>query len=86
MNLTKMRCKFYKAIRKHYALVNGITNGMIALGMAGLAVLGVITPMLTTFAVLGWGSFLGATYFMGKFLDQQIEDMDKVDTCEGEDE
>jgi hypothetical protein len=74
----RLRGRFYKAVKEQYSFWSTLTNAMIALGMAGITLLGVLSPLITTVALVGWGVFLALTYFIGKFLDQQIEDMDKV--------
>lgn len=78
-NTNNMRRKFYKVVKEQYSFWSTLTNAMIAFGVAGLTLLGVISPMLTTLALVVWGVLLSFTYFLGKFLDQQIEDMEKVE-------
>lgn len=73
-----IKSRFYKAIKDQYSFWSTLTNAMIAFGMVGFGLLGVLSPLITSFALIGWGVFIALTYFVGKFLDQQIDDMDKV--------
>lgn len=80
--------KTYKYICKHYHLFSFIANSLIAISMAGLALLGVLTDTMTVTWLVGWGILFAALFGLGKLLDQEIDDMDKVrdhdcdNTCE----
>lgn len=81
--------KLYKHLCKHYHLYSFIANTLIAVSMAGLALLGVLTDTMTVAWLAGWGIFFAAMFGIGKLLDQEIEDMDRVkghdeDSCKSE--
>lgn len=70
--------KFYAHMCKHYHLYSFIANLLIAVSMAGLALLGVLTNSMTVAWLLGWGFFFAMMFGFGKLLDQEIDDMNKV--------
>ncbi|ANA49276.1 hypothetical protein PMW_151 [Pseudomonas phage phiPMW] len=70
--------KFYKHVCKHYHLYSFIANSLIAVSMAGLALLGILTNAMTVAWLIGWGFFFAVMFGVGKLLDQEIEDMGKV--------
>jgi hypothetical protein len=49
-----------------------------ALSMAGLALLGILTDTMTVAWLIGWGIMFAAMFFIGKLLNQEIDDMSKV--------
>lgn len=69
------KCRFYKSFKKHYTLWTILTHIMVAIGFVGFAIIGVLTPLLTTMALFCWVGVIGAIFFVGKFLDQQIDAM-----------
>lgn len=73
-----MLSKLYKHMCKHYHAYSIAANTMLAVAMAGLALLGVLNTMLTATMLVGLGGILAAIYFLGKWLDQEVEDLDKV--------
>lgn len=70
--------KIYNHICKHYHLYSFIANSIIAVAMAGLVFVGVMTDTMTVAWLIGWGLFFAALFGLGKLLDQEIDDMDKV--------
>jgi len=46
--------------------------------MAGLALLGVLTDTLAVAWLVGWGFMFAIMFGIGKLLDQEIDDLDKV--------
>lgn len=70
--------KLYKHICKHYHFYSFIANAMIAFAMAGLALLGVLTDSMTAAWLVGWGVMFAIIFGIGKLLDQEIDDLDKV--------
>lgn len=70
--------KLYKNICKHYHLYSFIANTLIAVGMAGLALLGILTDTMTVVWLVGWGFMFATLFFIGKLLDQEIDDLNKV--------
>jgi len=76
--------KVYKHMCKNYHLYSFVANGLIAVSMAGLALLGVLTDAMTVAWLIGWGIFFAMMFGIGKLLDQEIDDMDKVKDHENE--
>jgi hypothetical protein len=46
--------------------------------MAGMSLLGILTSTMTVTWLVGWGIMFAAMLGIGKLLDQEIDDMDKV--------
>jgi hypothetical protein len=76
--------KLYNNIRKHYHLYSFIANLLMAISMAGLTLLGVLNDSFTAAMLMSWGVLFAVMYGVGKLLNQEIEDLDKVGghTCE----
>lgn len=70
--------KVYNNICKHIHLYSFIANALNAIGMAGLALLGILTDTMTVAWLVGWGFMFATFFFIGKLLDQEIDDLDKV--------
>lgn len=70
--------KLYKNICKNYHFYSFIANALTALSMAGLALLGILTDSMTVAWLLGWGIMFATLFFIGKLLDQEIDDLTKV--------
>lgn len=70
--------KFYLHMCKHYHTYSFVANGLIAISMAGLAFLGILTNAMTITALICWGGLFAVIFALGKWLDQEVEDMDKV--------
>ena len=70
--------KWSKHLCKYYVNYSFIANALIALGFAGLALLGLLNTILTATALVVWGCVLGGLYALGKLLDQEVDDLDKV--------
>lgn len=70
--------KIYDHICRHYHLYSFIANMMNAVSMAGLALVGVLTDTMTVTWLVGWGIMFAAMFGIGKLLNQEIDDMDKV--------
>lgn len=68
----------YKNICKHYHVYSFIANFLSAIGMAGLALLGILTDTMTIAWLVGWGIMFASLLFIGKLLDQEIDDLEKV--------
>lgn len=73
-----MPSKIYKHLCRHYHLYSFIANLLNAVSMAGLALLGVLTDTLAVAWLVGWGFMFAIMFGIGKLLDQEIDDMDKV--------
>lgn len=70
--------KLYKHLCKHYVLYSFIANMLSAVSMAGLALLGVLTNTMTATWLIGWGIMFAVMLGLGKLLNQEIDDIDKV--------
>lgn len=68
----------YAHICKHYHLYSFIANLLNALSMAGLALLGILTDVMTIAWLIGWGVAFAAMFFVGRLLNQEIDDLGKV--------
>ena len=73
-----MKDKMYKHICLNYHTYSILANVMIALAIAGFALLGVLTSVLTVTVLVAWGLVLACIYGVGKLLDQEVDDLDKV--------
>ena len=73
-----MGSKIYKHICKNYHLYSFIANSLNAFSMAGLFLLGAITDSMTVAWLVGCGLLFACLFFIGKLLDQEIEDMNRV--------
>lgn len=73
-----MTTKFHQHLTKHYPKYSLLANALIALGFAGMALLGVLNSVLTAAALIAWGILVASLYAIGKLLDQEVEDLDKV--------
>lgn len=70
--------RLHKHMCKHYHTYSLVANGLTAMAVAGLALLGVLNGVLTAAAMLAWGVLFALIYTVGKWLDQEVEDIDKV--------
>src|ERR1051325_6063296 len=69
-------------MKTHYHLYSFLANGLIAVSMAGLALVGVLTQDMAVTWLIGWGAFFAVMFGLGKLLDQEVDDIDKVDEHE----
>ena len=70
--------RIYKHLCKHYQIYSFTANTLNAISLAGLALLGVITDTMTVAWLIGWGIMFATLFMVGKLLDQEIDDLDKV--------
>lgn len=70
--------RIYKHICKHYHFYSFTANMLNAVSMAGLAYLGILTDTMTLNWLVGWGIMFAVMFGLGKLLNQEIEDMNKV--------
>lgn len=70
--------KFYKHMCVNYHTYSIIANVLIALSIAGFALLGILTTTLTATVLFTWGLFFAFVYCIGKLIDQEVDDLDKV--------
>jgi len=76
--------KLYNHMRKHYRLYSFTANTLVALAIAGLALLGVLNTVLTLKVLITWGAVFAIVYGIGKWLDQEVDDLDKMRNYECE--
>lgn len=70
--------KFYRHMCKHYHLYSFTANMLNAVSMAGLAYLGILTDTMTLNWLVGWGVMFAVMFGLGRLLNQEIDDMNKV--------
>lgn len=70
--------RLYCHIRKNYHMYSFIANLLIAISMAGLTLLGVLNDTFTAAMLISWGVVFAVMFGVGKLLDQEIDDIDKV--------
>lgn len=67
--------KLNQFLSKHYNKFNILSNILIASGVVGFSVLGVFSNIMTMTALVFWGVWLALLYFVGKYLDEQLDDI-----------
>ena len=70
--------RIYKHMCSHYHAYSMVANILIALSIAGLSLLGILTTVLTSKVLVAWGFVFAVIFCVGKLIDQEVEDMDKV--------
>lgn len=70
--------RLYKHLCKHYTAYSFIANMLNAISMAGLALIGVLTDVMAVTWLVGWGVMFAVIFFIGRFLNQEIDDLEKV--------
>lgn len=73
-----MMDKIYNHICKNYQAYSLIANLLNAVSMAGLALLGLLTDTMAATWLVGWGIMFAVMFGLGRLLDQEIDDIDKV--------
>ena len=68
-------------LKKHASTYVMVTNGMIAVATAAFAVIGVFSGSLTTPVLVGNAAVFGVIWAIGKFGNEQLEDMEHEDHC-----
>lgn len=74
---------FYRHLCLHYNTYSLIANTLIALSIAGLSLLGVLTTILTSTVLIVWAIIFAGLFGIGKLLDQEVDDLDKVKAHQG---
>lgn len=75
--MNKWQQKLYSHMCEHYSKYSLAANMFLACSIAGLALLGVLTSVLTATMLIGWGMVFSLLYAIGKLLDQEIDDLEK---------
>lgn len=70
-------------LKEHMSSYVMVTNAMIAIATAAFAVLGVFSGSLTTPVLVGNAAVFGTIWAVGKFGNEQLEDMEHEDHCHG---
>ena len=76
--MEKMLNAFYCHVSKHYTGYSFAANFLTAIAIAGLAFLGVLNSTLTTVVLVLWTGVFSSIYLLGKWLDQEVDDIDKL--------
>lgn len=77
-----MRHKIREHLKRHFSLYILITNILCAIGVAAFAILGVLSTYMSVPVLLGNAAVFGIIYAVGKFGNEQLEDIPKVDEFE----
>lgn len=78
-----MKGKVRKHLLAHYGTYMIITNCMIALGAAAFAILGVLSAYVSVPVLVGNAVVFGVLLAIGKFGNEQLEDIPTVCKVEG---
>lgn len=70
-------------LKEHMSSYVMVTNAMIAIATAAFAVLGVFSGSLSTPVLVGNAAVFGTIWAVGKFGNEQLEDMEHEDHCHG---
>lgn len=73
-----MSDKLYCHMKRHYHLYSFIANLFIAVSMAGLTLLGILNDTFAAAILVSWGIAFAVMFGVGKLLDQEIDDINKV--------
>ncbi|MNQ88252.1 hypothetical protein D3C85_1035090 [compost metagenome] len=71
--------KDWKRILKTYSFIGMIANLFVAISVSGLAVLGLLSAELAFPVLATLGITLGVIGLLGRFVDQEIEDIEDED-------
>lgn len=77
-----MRSKIREHLKRHFATYILITNIMAAVSVAAFAVLGALSNMMSVPMLIGNAVVFGIVYAIGKFGNEQLEDIPKIDEFE----
>lgn len=73
-----MLIRFHKHLCAYYSVYSLIANLLNAVAMAGLVYLGFLTDTMALNWLIGWGITFAVMFGLGKLLNQEIDDLDKV--------
>lgn len=68
--------KNWKQLLKTYSFIGMIANLFVAISVSGLAVLGLLSAELAFPVLATLGIVLGVVGLIGRFIDQEIEDVE----------
>lgn len=69
-------------LRRNFSLYILLTNILCAIGVAAFAILGVLSAYMSAPVLVGNAIVFGLLYAVGKFGNEQLEDLPKVDEFE----
>lgn len=77
-----MRNAIREHLKRHFSLYILITNVLCAIGVAAFAIIGVLSTYMSVPVLIGNAAVFGLIYAVGKFGNEQLEDIPKVDEFE----
>lgn len=69
--------KNWKQLLKTYSFLSLVANALVAISVSGLAVLGILSSELAFPVLATAGVILGVLGGIGRFVDQEVEDINK---------
>lgn len=69
---------FYKHLCKHYQTYSLLANTLNAISLGGALGVGLLTDTMTIQWLIGSAILFAILFMVGKLLDQEIDDLDKV--------
>lgn len=73
-----MKTRIREHLKRHFSLYILVTNLFCAIGMAAFAILGVFSTYMTTPVLIVNAALFGVVYAIGRFGNEQLEDLPKV--------
>lgn len=77
-----MKTKIKEHLKRHFATYIFLTNMLCAIGVAAFAIIGALSAYMSVPMLVGNAIVFGIIYGIGKFGNEQLEDMPKVDEFE----
>lgn len=77
-----MREKIRQHLKRHFSIYILITNILCAIGVAAFAIIGVLSTYMSIPVLMGNVVVFGIVYAVGKFGNEQLEDIPKVEEFE----
>jgi hypothetical protein len=77
-----IRTKIRDHLSRHFATYVFVTNAMVAISIAAFSVLGVFSSMISTPILIVNAIVFGMLYAVGKFGNEQLEDLPKIEAFE----
>jgi len=73
-----MKQRIREHLKRHFSLYVIITNALCAIAVAAFAILGVFSSLLSVPVLIANATIFGVIYAIGKFGNEQLEDIPKV--------
>lgn len=77
-----MKTRIREHLKRHFSTYISATNFLYAISIAALTVLGVFSNMMSVPMLIGNAAVFGVMYAVGKFGNEQLEDLPRVDEFE----